>query len=138
MGAGHLIGGGVRHIDPLIQVLQIGQVHGEQALDDPGIDIGQGTQLGDDPGEQDDGKIAGVLLHLGVPHGQYLIRRRGQPHHAFAVQIPVGVHITLWQFKFKFRLHGLPPSCRAGPGGRRRGQSPRLCGAHRARKVIGY
>ena len=65
MGAGHLIGGGVRHIDPLIQVLQIGQVHGEQALDDPGIDIGQGTQLGDDPGEQDDGKIAGVLLHLG-------------------------------------------------------------------------
>ena len=65
-----------------VQVLQKGEVGGEQLLDHPRryLVLAQRAEAGDHPGKQDHGEVALVLADARVAQRQDLVLRSGEPH----------------------------------------------------------
>ena len=88
--------GGTRHgrsgvalvVDPAVQVLQEGQVGGEQVLHDAGVHVVDAAQPVDDPAEQHHGQVGRILPDPIVVQRNQLVPGGGQPHDTVAVHGP--------------------------------------------------
>lgn len=86
-------------VDPAVEVLEEGEVGGEQVLDDARVDVVDGADPADHAGDQDHRQIGGVLPYAVVPEGDQLVAGGGQSHHAAAVYGAGVVHVPARQLE---------------------------------------
>ena len=94
----------VAEVDDPVELLEEGQVDGEEPFDDVGGHGADGPELSDDPGEHHHREIGVVLLHPEVAQRLDLVPGRGQTHHAVTMQASVTIDVALRQGELELRL----------------------------------
>ena len=96
--------------------MQEGEVGGEQPLDVAGVDLVEGAEVGDDPGQDEHRQVRVVrAVDLAAAQRLDLVSSRCEPHGAVAVQHTVVVDETLREGEVELGLepcHGQITSSR--------------------------
>ena len=106
---------GLGAVDAVVELLQVGEVGRVHPLHHLGRDLRHRAQSRDHARQQDHREVGLVALNARVLQRQDFVGRGGQAHHAFAVQVAVGIHIAQGQRELVFGLehHALPRVTRA-------------------------
>ena len=82
-------------IDLAIEALEISQISREKPLNNLGIDILQGAELGNYSRQENNYQISLIRLDPGVAQGAYLIGGSCQMHYAILVEVAFFIYISL-------------------------------------------